>query len=119
MKKSRHLTKRCHAAALAGVVAALAGIPAETAWAVGPGESTASSAASSQGPGGSGGPPGIRAPREIQAREPEATVRGGAPVREEITPARAAVRGRMALRPQEEAPPLPTQTRGSVRGIIT
>ena len=56
MKKSRHLTKRCHAAALAGVVAALAGIPAETAWAVGPGESTASSAASSQGPGGSGGP---------------------------------------------------------------
>lgn len=54
--KNRYWIKGCQAAALAGVVTALAGIPVETAWAVGPGQTGAPAAANSQGPGGSEGP---------------------------------------------------------------
>lgn len=51
MSKRRILIKRCQNLALAGAVAALAGIPAGTAWAVGPGEVNPSNPVTTGDPG--------------------------------------------------------------------
>ena len=55
MKNVRHIVKRCQSVALAGMIAALTGLPAGTAWAIGPGETgVTSTMTASPGPGGPG-----------------------------------------------------------------